>query len=88
MLCLLPKAISYGNCRKKIQYNISLFFKGVFVIKYKIEHFFYLYSSAHVKGKGKSRCLRLEKKLYPYSSGLVKGRGKRGYLLLSCYFDF
>ena len=37
MFCLLPKAISYGNCRKKIQYNISLFFKGVFLMNYGIE---------------------------------------------------
>ena len=35
--CILSKAISYGNCRMKIPYNISLFFKGVFVINYGIE---------------------------------------------------
>ena len=32
--CTLPKAIFYGNCHMKIQHNIPLFFKGVFVLTY------------------------------------------------------
>ena len=36
----------------KIPYNISLFFKGVFVINYGTRKFLYPYSSGCVKGRG------------------------------------